>query len=189
MSSDLGASGACVAAFLAFWFFVSILNQLALLDQLSDRLGKWIKGINGFALIPSWTFFAPTPGTSDYRFVVRDVSGDVYGDWEEINWCGRRCLSDAVWNPRRHRVKLIVDCVDALSKTVKELKEHGFNVETEPGKWMISVPYMALLNIAVSMPRTSKDITARQFAIVEQQPGSPSQVPRLRVCSARHDLL
>ena len=66
----LGRSGTLVLAILGEWLLVSIPHQLG------NRYGAWVKRINLFALIPGWTFFAPTPGTSDYRFVFRDRVAD-----------------------------------------------------------------------------------------------------------------
>jgi hypothetical protein len=140
--------------------------------------------MNVFGLIPGWTFFAPTPGTTDYRFVFRDVLPDGYSDWREVQWCRPRRLLDAVWHPQRHRAKLIVDSISALMATVREMKRLELDMETG---WMISVPYMALLNVAVSMPRASPDATARQFAIIEQKPTEPLANPRVLVCSPSHD--
>lgn len=183
MSLDaLGPSGVAVLVLLAAWFLITVPHQL------TNEYGKRVKRINMFALIPGWTFFAPTPGMTDYRILFRDRIGEEYTEWREIEWCRPRRLRDAIWHPARHRTKLIVDCVNAFSTTLQEMQKLGLDVEREPQSWMISVPYLALLNIAVSMPKLAPAATARQFAVIEQKPNAPTERPRLIVCSSAHDL-
>jgi hypothetical protein len=167
----------------AAWYVLSIINQF------TNRYGKWVRQrLNTFGVIPGWTFFAPTPGTSDYHFVVRDLVCNTYSDWVEIEWCTPRRFREAIWHPSRHRAKLVVDCVNALMLTIKEMKAVGLNVEEEPQRWMVSLPYLALLNIVVSVPPTVPGVTARQFAIIEQKGGEPLANPKLLVCSPPHEL-
>jgi hypothetical protein len=179
---ELGVAGMIALAVLGFWFLISIPYQFA------DRYWSGLKKANTFALIPGWTFFAPTPGTTDYRFVFRDVVPAGHTDWQEIRWCNARCPLDAIWHPQRHRTKLVVDCVSAFLITIQEMRKLGFDVDSEPDSWMLSVPYMALLNVAVSMPRTSPDATARQFAVLERSPfDSSGDDAKLLVCSSPHE--
>jgi hypothetical protein len=179
---DLGPAGICVFAALTFWFIISIPHQF------NNEFGQRIKKLNTFALIPGWTFFAPTPGTTNYRFVFRDYKEDgSCGEWQEVEWCGCRRLMHAVWHPERHRTKLIVDCVSAFILTAQEMRKLGLKADGGTQPWVVSVPYLALLNVAVSMPRTLTS-KARQFAIVEQTPSAPSEKPRVIVCSSAHDI-
>jgi hypothetical protein len=179
---EIGIDGVCIGALLLVWFLISIPYQT------STPFGKRIQRLNTFGLIPGWTFFAPTPGVTDYRFVVRDRGRDGYTPWHELEWCRTRRPLDALWHPSRYRTKLIVDCVGALSTTVQELKRSGIDVERESQTWMISVPYLVLLNAASSLPRLVEGATARQFAVLEQDPSRVDQHPRVIVCSPAHDL-
>jgi hypothetical protein len=179
---NLGHCGVAVVIVFAILFLLSIPHQF------TNQYGRWVKQFNKYGIIPGWTFFAPNPGTSDYLFVYRDVVPTGFGEWREIEWCRRRRLLDAVWHPDRHRTKLIVDCISCLLVTVQEMRKLGIDVEGRPQAWIVSVPYMALLNIAVLMPRISLDATARQFAIIDQKPSEPLEKPRLLVCSFPHDL-
>jgi len=184
LTQQLGYGGLCVLAFLTLWFLISIPHQF------TNGFGRRIKKLNIFGLIPGWTFFAPNPGISDYRFVFRDIFSEGHSEWKEVEWCRCRRLVDALWHPQRHRTKLIVDCVSAFVLTVQEMRKLGLATETEGDTpaWIVAVPYMALLNVTVSMPRASADVRARQFAIIEQKPSEPSGKPRLIVCSAPHEL-
>lgn len=178
---DLGVGGIFVTALLGAWFVLSIPHQF------TNRYGDWIKRINLMGLIPAWTFFAPTPGTIDYRLVYRDKERSGFTEWHELQWCTRRRMIDAVWHPERHRTKLIIDCVSAFILTVKEMSKLGVNVESDPTSYMISVPYMALLNIINGIPRSSIDAIARQFAVIEVSPSNPTAAPNLIVCSSAHE--
>lgn len=180
--NDLGLLGYCVLAILAIWFLVSVLHQF------DNEVGRRVKKANILGVIPGWTFFAPIPGTSDYRFVFRDVLPTGCTEWQEVQWCSRRRLLDAIWHPERHHTKLVVDCVSALVRTVAEMRKLGINQEGKTPAWIVSVPYLALLNIAVSTPRISSNAKARQFAIIEQKLGAPSESYQLIVCSSAHQM-
>src|SRR5450631_2136047 len=115
----LGWEGVSALFFFLSWFVITVPHQF------SGKYGDWVRRRNYFGLIPGWTFFAPVPGTTDYRFVYRDIAGNGYGAWREVAWCAPRRLADLLWHPRRHRTKLVVDCISALSRTLQELRKHG----------------------------------------------------------------
>lgn len=175
------AIGACVL--FGMWFLVSIPNQF------SGERFDWIKRRNGYLLIPGWTFFAPNPGVSNYRYVFRDVYRDgTMSEWAEIDWCVSRRPVHAIWHPGRHRTKLIVDCINGLIITIKDLERKGIDFKENPQTYLLSTPYLALLNIAMQVQPTQAGAVSRQFAIVEQFPASVSLGPQLIVCSPPHDL-
>ncbi|HXD73459.1 MAG TPA: hypothetical protein VN628_06980, partial [Vicinamibacterales bacterium] len=176
--AQLGPSGWFICAVMSAWFVLTVLHQL------TSRAGDWIKKKNLMALIPAWTFFAPTPGMTDYRLVVRDRRADGFGEWREIEWCRPRRLIDALWHPARHRTKLVVDCVTAFIRTIQEMSKLGMIAERDQPSWMISVPYMALLNVAQLATTPAPDTTGLQFAVIEVSPSDPATPPRLIVCSS-----
>ncbi|MEA2633799.1 MAG: hypothetical protein QOH92_566 [Chloroflexota bacterium] len=177
---DFGAL--IVATILGLWLLISIPYQMA------DKYWRRLKSANTFGILPGWTFFAPNPGTSDYRLVFRDLTPRGMTEWTEVEWCRSRKGLDALWHPGRQRTKLVVDCVNALIITVKELRRHDVDVEANPQGWLLSVPYMALLNIVNTMPRISPNARARQFAIIEQNPLEDSYAgSKLILCSPPHD--
>ena len=58
---------------------------LSLLFQFESRLKKWLASKDALSLLPSWSFFAPIPGTSDYRIIFRDFSEDKsLGSWKRL---------------------------------------------------------------------------------------------------------
>lgn len=120
--------------------------------------------------------------------MIRDLSPSGYGAWFEIEWCESRRWLDALWHPSRHRAKLVFDCISALMRTIAEMKQSGFDIVNEPQRVMVSVPYLALLNIANSAPCATPGAVARQFAIVEQKAGDPLVEPKLLLRSSAHEL-
>jgi len=170
------------SAIFGTWFLLSIPYQF------NKGLGKKLQELNHFSLLPGWTFFAPSPGTSDYRLVYRDVDqSGVRSEWKEIKWCQPRCALDAIWHPHRYRQKVMVDLISAFAKMLKHMKEQGVDIENNPQLWMISTPYLTFLHIAMLMPLESHT-RSRQFAILEQKRWAPQEQPALVLCSSAHDV-
>jgi len=169
----------CLTCLFSSWFVVSVVHQL------STRAGKAVRRHNTFGLIPGWTFFAPNPGTIDYRFVYRDGTDEAFSAWREIEWCRPRVWAHAFWHPDRHRTKLVLDYINALVITVKEIDQMGLPEEDAQLSLLVSVPYLALLNIVMTMPRVDGG-TFRQFALIEQRPSQSSDSPRVILCSRPH---
>lgn len=189
--ASLGPSGLLILVFLICWFLISIPNQL------TNRYGAWVQKINTYGFIPGWTFFAPTPGTLDYRLIYRDVLEDgTTGAWEEVDWCRPRLLLDAVWHPRRYKTKLIIDAINGLALVLAAMKKEGIDVEQEQQGLILSTPYVILLNIVMGIPRQSPGSTARQMAIFQHDPsslqgtrGGSERIGSLMLCSAAHKLV
>jgi hypothetical protein len=166
----------------SIWFVLTIPYQF------NKGFGKRLQRLNSFYILPGWTFFAPTPGTSDYRFVYRDVDANgKRNDWKEIDWCRSRSALDAVWHPHRFRQKMIVDLINTFGVTLRGMKEQGTDIDENPQIWMMSTPYMNLLHIVMLMPLETQT-RSRQFAIIEQKRWAPAQPPTLVVCSSAHDV-
>ena len=188
--ANLGLSGLLILALLSLWFLLTIMNQL------TNRYGAWIGRINIYGFIPGWTFFAPTPGTLDYRLFYRDILIDgTAGVWEEVNWCRPRLWLDALWNPRRYATKLVVDSINGLAIVLAAMVREGIDVQMEPQGMVLSTPYVILLNIVMSLPRQDPRAVARQMALFQQDslalrssPGSAERVGKLMLCSSAHTL-
>jgi hypothetical protein len=188
--SSLGLSGLLILALLSVWFVLTIMNQF------TNRFGAWVNKINIYGFIPGWTFFAPTPGTLDYRLLYRDVFADgTTGTWQEVDWCCPRLWLDAVWNPKRYATKLVVDSINGLALVFSAMAKQGIDVQQEPQGMMLSTPYVALLNIVMKLPRQDAKSVARQMALFQQDavvlrhfPDSPERMGKLMLCSTAHNL-
>ena len=93
-----------LVAFFTFWFLLSVANQFGW------RLLRKVKPLDRFALLPTWTFFAPNPSRSDYWVLYRERwPGGGYSQWRQVLTGSRRPLLSRVWNPSKRVRKLIID--------------------------------------------------------------------------------
>lgn len=138
---------------LSIWLVLSAVHQIS--SRIQIRLGHF----DPLGLLPCWSFFAPNPGTSDYRVVYRNLrEGDARAEWVEVP-VYRPEPFRALWNPSKHRLKALSDLVHLLLRSCDALNGH---LENLPLTW----PYLALLGRVCAIERNSADITRRQFAIV-----------------------
>lgn len=135
---------------LGFWFFISVLNQLRV---------KWFKSIKYrdiFALIPSWSFFAPNPGRTDYHLMARfETDKNTLSPWQNLNINKKSSLS-GIWNPNKRMQKTLTDC----TSEIKFLK-----IDYNSDSIELTNAYLTLLSIALKykQPNASKI----QFSIIE----------------------
>lgn len=125
-----------------------------------------------FGLVPIWTFFAPTPGMSDYYLLYRDRLPDGSLDnWRKVELKppgnGFRL---ALWNPTKRKQKALSDMVSALIRLAKQQKGEGL---------IVTVPYILILNFITSRPH-SLGTSGTQFMVLEHS-GFRGEPERSRV--------
>lgn len=159
--------------FFALWLILTIFNQFSF---------KWVnqmKKKDVFHLLPSWTFFAPNPGTSDYHIVYRtmDVNENISA-FIEIPLHNNRQLMHACWNSSKRVKKALTDLVMSLKKlcAVQDLKKE---------KLQVSFSYIALLNFLTHLEKSSS-VKFIQFAILESKGYNDTNPPQLLICSDFH---
>jgi hypothetical protein len=115
--------------------------------------------------LPFWSFFAPNPGTSDHRILVRkkDAEGNVCS-WSEICVHQRRLASHLFWNPGKLRQKCVYDCVRVLLRLLSSSKDNKSKRDFVQVSW----PYIKLAQLAFSGHSLEKD-EFLQFSIVNSQ--------------------
>jgi hypothetical protein len=137
----------------ATWFLVSTIYQIKPL--------KWawvgrIKSRDYFAMIPSWSFFAPNPGTNDLHLLYRDQ----FGDGEVTPWRQVRIPTGParfVWNPSKRLQKGITD----MSYTIQGYAAR----QPKPAELVLIHPaFLALLSFVTAQPHSPSAETT-QFAI------------------------
>ena len=74
--------------------------------QIPSKLSSFIHEIDYFSLIPSWTFFAPEPGVTDYHLLTRIKlkSGDFTPLVVEST-ANKKTINNAIWNPKKRKQK------------------------------------------------------------------------------------
>lgn len=131
-----------------------------------------------FGLLPLWTFFAPTPGQTDYHLLYRDqLTGGDLSPWSEIALTEGRKLHSACWNPEKRSKKVLSDVVQMLIETSAALQA--------PQHVILSTPYVLVLNVVMNEPR-SADAARRMFVIAQTQGFLRTTDPQPLVRSALH---
>ncbi|HEX2093862.1 MAG TPA: hypothetical protein VHG28_15775 [Longimicrobiaceae bacterium] len=164
----MNAVDTVVAAVLAAWLLASAIAQLP------GRWSTWIRRWDVVGLIPSFSFFAPNPASSDCHIVYRHVlvDGRVTGWTDAFVW--RPVPWRLVWNPDRRAEKAISDATSALAR------------RSDDAGVRLSVSYLVLLNYVVALPR-STDAVGVQFALIGAAEFS-NRAPFARFVSDTHPL-
>jgi hypothetical protein len=123
------------------------------------KFRRWVKARDPCSYVPTWNFFAPTPGVKDVRLLWREqlVDGSV-GPWHEAA-APRQGILRALWNPAKRSRKVLFDCRGRLKEAD----------ESDRGElFMLSVSYLLILNHVLCLP-ASPFGAARQFVLAESQ--------------------
>jgi hypothetical protein len=110
-------------------------------------------------LIPRWTFFAPTPGVTDFHLSYRTVAADgTVSEWEDIDRIASRTLVSAFWNPQKRVTKAVIEVVAFLTPLCRE----GLD------KVYASPPYRCLVNHVIRATEESgRDHEFCEFQLAE----------------------
>lgn len=157
---------------LGTWFVLTCLSAFPLKRRLCGRSEFLSK------VVPTWSFFAPNPGSYDFRLLSRDelVDGTITA-WRELRiYSDSRPLMAAVWNPGQRRKKALFDIAQELSV--------GASAWDDPEMVKLSVPYLLLLTY-VSSSAFSALSRRRQFVLVT---ASRRCDPTVLFVSEMHDL-
>ncbi len=164
----MSTADVAVVSLLAGWLLASAAAQLPW------RVSRWIRRWDVAGLIPSFSFFAPNPASSDchllYRHVLADGRVTCWTSafvWKPVPW-------RAVWNPDRRAEKVISDATGSLAQ---RSVEDGVR---------LSVSYLLLLNYVAALPRSTGAVGV-QFALMGAAEFS-DRAPFARFVSDTHPL-
>jgi hypothetical protein len=93
-------------------------------------------------MLPSWSFFAPVPNTSDFVFVCRYESHGELTPWKQPGLLSAKAFP-LLWDPERRQKKAIIDIGQSLAEFVKD---------ELPDMVHLTTPYLLLLQYASSQP-------------------------------------
>ena len=159
-----------------------VFGATLLLTAAAQRLWRtrplqWLKTRDAFALIPSWTFFAPNPGVEDTRILWRERFFDgSTSPWHELA-APRGGLVRAVWNPEKRARKAITDTGPALARRIGKQPKNKLI--------LLSIPYLMLLSYVTSQPRSPLG-EARQFMVVRTKGADQDEESEPRVILVSH---
>jgi hypothetical protein len=81
-------------------------------------LGRW----DVFKLLPSWSFFAPSPANRDSHIVVRDLLHDgTLSAWSPVSRFPSRDLLHVIWHPAKRPRKILRDATGTDCLTVNPI--------------------------------------------------------------------
>jgi hypothetical protein len=150
--------------FFGLWIVFTIVWQFAV-----HRRKSWfLRRINTFNILPTWTFFAPTPGIYDTHILYRDKSkdGEITG-WQEVNLFEQRRPFHCLWNPLKRQAKLAVDAISELKSVKMNAVREGIDEETLMNQVKFSKGYLILLNIVFGYPKHTEVSVSRQFVVLD----------------------
>jgi hypothetical protein len=173
--SNVGA--VVVGAILLAWFVASTIHQIS-----PPWWGRFRRH-DRMRLLPRWNFFAPRPGQRDQHLVYRDIVEGVPGAWREIDTGSSQPLTRWLLNPTRFRQKAMIDLVNRLFSSRRELLEQ---VGDDRGL-QLSSGYVAILAWAMGQPAPTVPCD-RQFAVVATFGYAPSRTLRILYLSMSHRL-
>lgn len=163
---------AATVALLGSWF------GLTCISALPGGRRLWGRSLLIPKLVPTWSFFAPVPGTHDFRLLYRDeLAGGTVTPWREVNPYSERRATAALWNPGQRRKKALFDLA-------QELTGVGSSWRSDPQLVKLSVPYLALLTFVSSLERSALS-RRRQFVVALT---SRRDEPQVIFVSGMHDL-
>jgi len=159
---------------LGIWLFLSTIAQFSGV--------KWIKKVKDwdhFKVIPSWAFFAPNPGVTDYQLLYRDRLFDgQFSNWKEVQYRNTSFLR-SMWNSEKRRRKAIADSCKFLLQSISKNSNNKSVV--------LSIPYITILTYIMSMPK-SPLCEYRQFLIARTFGYISSSQPDILFISHQHVL-
>jgi hypothetical protein len=138
----VSAADAVAAAFAA-WFLATAVKALPGGSRYVGFLGPL------GALLPSWNFFAPTPGVHDYALLYRDRS---------------RPRRSALWNPEKYARKALVDATVELCRVAERRGAEAA---------VLSVPYLMLLQHVSARPRDPGTVERQFMLAILSKEGRP----------------
>jgi hypothetical protein len=162
------------AALFGVWFLLTILIQFP------NPIGKTCAIYDVFAIVPSWTFFAPNPALVDYHIVYRcRLSTGNCTAFKEVRSCKhQRRLIDGAWNPNRRYIKAMHDLISELVALSRELTESEIKFST---------PYLTLANFILASS-VEQHTQSCQFAIIVSYGFASSEEPSLLFLSEFHSV-
>lgn len=162
-------------AALGSWAGCSIVRQIDPKSRHMQRLDMW--GLT----IPNYRFFGPIPSIHDTNLLIRfHLDDGRAGPWQELVCREERRLVHMLWAPKRRMNKALFD-VQLELLTVLGITH---DIRRISG----SIPYRALLNVAVRGVEHPSDARAAQFAIGRSAGHDDSVVPEIVFASDVHEL-
>jgi hypothetical protein len=170
-----------VTGFLVLWFIITVICQFK--GKPAQFLRRHVDLLN---IIPQWTFFAPSPGKSDYHLLYRDKNTDeIISEWTELDIVVQRNWFNFIWNPQKRKKKILADIVQSL---VAIIAKHEGNNEEARKLLMFTLPYVMVLNTIFQEDSKIDDPYYRQFMLAESSGYLEDRDPSFILVSKFHQI-
>jgi hypothetical protein len=159
------------------WLILTCLNQPGFVSN------EWLLKFDRFHLVPSWSFFAPNPGISDYNLLMRNKLADgTVTAFSEIPLRGKKNVATALFNPGRRLQKVLHDHARTLIKLIETdvTEENKENIK-------LTFSYISILNYCADRPAMPGSEYV-QFVILESFGYNELTETRLIINSEFHKL-
>ncbi|TFZ62440.1 hypothetical protein E4631_25120 [Hymenobacter sp. UV11] len=163
-----------------FYFFLILYALLSIIYQIEGRVKNKLAELDRMGLLPSWAFFAPNPGISDFRIIFKDYLDDkTESDWEEVNLYSNKSFYRFLWNPDKLMQKCIYDCIQSF--LLKAVDSHNQSL------LILSWDYIKLLELVIE--EQHKLTTSKiRFVILSSQGFLPTRETSLLYVSRKHPI-
>jgi len=142
-----------IAIFLFCLLSLSLLREIPSTGKLLERFSVLM------SFVPTWSFFAPTPGMHDYHLLYRGISEEgAVQEWQQAHSIKeKRGLCSFVWHPNKKFLKALMDLVQELTR---------FSIAVNDKKQIyLSIPYLHILNY-VTFLNHDESVKKVQFMIL-----------------------
>jgi hypothetical protein len=160
---------------------LGLLTIVSIINQLPLAINEKIRAFDFLQLIPQWTFFAPSPGISDYHLLYRDYCQGTASIFREVPLLFKRNAFTVIWNPNKRLTKALFDLTSNL-KSVELKSATNFDLV------YISVPYLMLLDLVMHQPDILSSPDSREFIIVNSYGYNNHKPDEIIFISQRHKL-
>lgn len=171
----------CIIGILGIFTGLSIFYQFK--DKIHrEKIQKWNKG----GLLPYYSFFAPSPLTSDYRVIYRITNNGNPADFKEFVIHTSKTWYQGLFNSFKYYNKGLIDLCRMLPKEYQKLEKDLKNLI------QISPNYIGILNaiIGTIKPQDRYDENKEiEFAIVKTQDTTADRDMSVVFRSFKHKLL
>jgi hypothetical protein len=136
--SSLGPLEILFGSIFGLWLLLTVLFQF---KSWQLPLRSW----DPLFMLPSWSFFAPVPNTSDYLIFIRYESFGVLTPWRQPAIIQKQ-TRNLFWEPARRTRKVVIDISQSVAETM-----HAQGPESA----CLSAPYMLLIQLASNQPEAA----------------------------------
>ncbi|MCC6438859.1 MAG: hypothetical protein IT196_27800 [Acidimicrobiales bacterium] len=170
----MSAAAWLLALVFGVWLLLTVLNQFR-----GWKLMAPIRRRDLFALVPSWTFFAPNPATQDVNVVIRDDLGSSKSPWRELDELAPSRWR-WIWHPAKRPRKAVYDLAVSVGELLRDR-------DIEPELYSYDLAYLALLNHACTR-HGSPVSQRRQFMVLRSRGYRDDRAPSIVFISWFHAL-